>query len=56
MGGRVGVCLEVKGGIPQRAAVCGVVEEAEGEDIRVRAGGGVHGVGADGGVDDGLFV
>lgn len=50
----VGVCEGVEGGIPERAAVRFVVEDAEGEDVRVGTWRGVHGVCADCGVYDRL--
>lgn len=50
----VGVGEGIEEGIPERAAVGFVAQDAEGEDVWVDAGGGVHGVGAGGGVDDWL--
>ena len=47
--------MEVLSWVPERAPRGGVVEEAEREDVGLGAGGGVHSVGADGGVDDGAF-
>ena len=49
-----GVGEVVEGGVPEGAAVGFVVEEAEGKDVGVQAGRGIHCVGAYGGVDDGL--
>lgn len=46
--------MRVEKRIPEWASVCLVVEESPGEDIVMDAGGGVHGVSALGGVDDGL--
>jgi len=50
----IGVGVGVESGVPEGAAVGGVVKEAEGKDVGVFARGSVEGVGAGGGVDDGL--
>lgn len=52
----VGVGVGVQQRVPEGAAVGLVVEEAPGEDVGVDAGGGVQGMCADGGVDDGLVA
>lgn len=52
--GGVAVGEGVEERVPEGAAVGFVVEEAEGEDVGVEAGRGVHSVGADCGVDDWL--
>ena len=46
--------MGVEDGVPEGSAVGGVVQDAEREDVAVLAGGGVHGMGAGGRVDDGL--
>lgn len=50
----IGVVVE--GRVPERALVGDVLEEAKGDDVRVVAGEGIHGMGADGRVDDGPAV
>lgn len=52
----VGIHSGVEGWIPEGASVGVVGEEAEGDDVFLFAGGGVHGVGTGGGVDDGLRI
>lgn len=51
----VGIGVSVECWVPERAAIGLVVEETKGQDVGVTAWGGVHGMGTDGRVDDGLF-